>query len=317
MAGLFGDILGFSSAGRAAKSVSDSNIAAENGVLNATASGQQGIQNTVAQNGNTLTDRLNGADDSIDKAGADVYSAANGANSTVANLYNTQQSQLAPGIQSGVQGNQSLQQYAASNPQFSFDPSKYINSDAYNFQLKAGTDATTNAASAMGLNQSGKTLTDLTQYGQGLASTYYNNAFNQAQSEFQTNQNTTLNNLNSLVNAGNSADSLSQANSNYTGQQMSNNLTGAANTNANLQQYKAGLNVGATTTNNAQNLQGATSSAGLGLQGATTAGNFAVGAGAAHGAGIIGQGAALTQGVTDLANLFNPSGGLLPTNNGG
>lgn len=308
MAGLFGDILGFSSAGRAAKSVSDSNIAAENGVLGATASGQQGIQTTLAQNGNALTDRLNGATDAINNAGDNVYSAANGANSTLAQLYNTQQGQLAPAIQSGVQGNQGLQDYAKSNPQFSFDPSKYINSDAYNFQLKAGTDATTNAASAMGLNQSGKNLTDLTQYGQGLASTYYNNAFNQAQSEFQTNQNTTLSNLQALIGSGNSANTLSQANSNFTGQQMSNNLTGAANTNAGLQTNLAGLTVGATGTNNGQNLQGATASGQLGLEGATTAGNFAVGAGAAHGAGIIGQGAALTGAASDLAGLFTPGG---------
>lgn len=107
-----------------------------------------------------------------------------------------------PFVGAGQQGLAGLEQYAGSNPRFNFSTQDYFNAPAYEFQLRQGENAITNAASAMGLGASGNTLRDLTQYGQGLASQYYNQAFNQAQQQFQTNQQATLQNLQALINAG-------------------------------------------------------------------------------------------------------------------
>lgn len=302
---LFGDVTGFIDTGRAANSISDSNIAAEHGVLGATGDGQTDIQQTIAGNGNNLQPQLNGNIDAVGNAGQNLTDAANGANSTVAGLYNTTQSNLASGVQSGNQGNQSLQAYAASNPTFTAPTTAQVEATpGYQFQLQQGTNAITNSAAAQGLSQSGGTDAALMQYGQGLAGTYYQNAFNNAQSAFNTNQNATLGNLNSLINAGNTANSTATANSDFTGAQMSSNSTGSATSNLQAQGNLANTNTNAVTTNNGQNLQGAETSAGLGLAGATTAGNFATAAGTAHAAGITGQGAALTSGVSDLAGLY-------------
>jgi len=65
-----------------------------------------------------------------------------------------------------------------------YNPTDYFNSPAYNFQLQKGQNAITNQASAMGLGASGNTLRSLEDYGQGLAATYQNQAFNQAMQRF-------------------------------------------------------------------------------------------------------------------------------------
>lgn len=287
--GLFGDVMGYIDTGRAAKSISDANIAAEHGVLGATGAGQSAISSQLGTN----TSR-------IDNAGADVNTATASANGSLQDYLKGIQGNLAPAIQSGAQGNQQLQDYAKSNPQFHAPTAAEVQATpGYQFQLQAGSDALTNQASARGLSQGGGTLAALTQYGQGLAGTYYQNAFNNAQSQFQTNQNSTLANLSALIGSGATANGQnSQAVLGLGGQQAQNTI-GAANTNATLQQYLAGLNT-----------QGTETGANLGLQGARTAGDFAVGAGTAHASGIIGQGAALTQGVGDLAGLITQIPGL-------
>lgn len=108
--------------------------------------------------------------------------------------------EFAPYLGAGKLGIEGLQGRVLNQPTFQFNPSEYFNSPAYNFQLQQGQNAILNNASTSGFG--GNTLRDLTQYGQGLASTYYNQAFNQAQQTFQTNQNATLQNLQALINAG-------------------------------------------------------------------------------------------------------------------
>lgn len=133
------------------------------------------------------------------------YNAEQGVNQAVTGditRADTGRQNYQPYINAGAAGTQALQNYALSNPQFSFDPSQYFNSPAYQFQLKEGTNAIQNNASAQGLGLSGNTLRDLTSFGQGLAANYYNQAFNQALGTFQTNQNTTLNNLSTLAGLG-------------------------------------------------------------------------------------------------------------------
>lgn len=294
---LLGDVFGFIGSGREAKSISDANIAAEHGVLNATASGQQGVQNQLAQNntnvnaaGSSAIDQVNGATGTANTTLGDALSKIQGGTS---NIY----SDLAPNIAAGQQGVNSLSQYAASNPQFNFDPSKYLNSDAMKFEIQQGTDAIQNSHAAAGSAVGGNTLKDLTSFSQGTAAKYYDQAFQEANQQFNTNQNTTLSNLSALVGQGLTATG--QANSANT---SLNGLTAGLAGQQSQNTMNAGLFGGGTTTNLAQflasqGLQGNEFNAGLGLQGSKTAGDYAVEAGTAHAAGINGQ-------YSSLGNLF-------------
>lgn len=80
---------------------------------------------------------------------------------------------------------------------------------AYQFQLQQGTQALQNSAAARGGLLSGGTAKALDQYGQGLASTnyqqYYNNAFQnyqQSYNQFEQNQANTFNRLASIAGLG-------------------------------------------------------------------------------------------------------------------
>lgn len=291
MPSLLGSILGFINTGRAAKSVSNANIAAEHGVLGATSDAQKRIEGALA-----------GANTGVTSAGevaqAQVSEATGTANETLQGLLDRITGGLDPYTAAGKQGVQQLQDYTAGGgPKFSFNPDEFLNSDAYKFQLAQGQDAITNTAAARGLQSSGATLKELTNYGQGLASTYYQNAFNNALKTFTTNQDTTLSNLKTLIDTGMSGEALgSSAIQNLGGQQAQNTVNAGfrnADTTTSLAKFLASLNLG-----------GAESSGQLGLEGATRAGNFAVGAGNAHGAGIIGQGTALTQGIEGIGSLL-------------
>lgn len=288
--GLFQDILAFNNAGRAANAVSDSNIAAEHGVLDATANGQQGITNALGQGRNDLTAAR-------DTAVSGVNTATQGANSTLHDVLMSQTANLDPYLGAGQQGATDLATYAKDGgPKFSFNYDDYKNSDAYKFQLDQGTQAINNSASASGLGNSGATLKALTNYGQGLASTYYQQAFQNAQSQFQTNQNTTLANLGALINTGQNATSqYNAATSNYGNTAAQNNINAGV--------YGGNTNMTVAQLLSQQGLQGSEFSGALGEQGAKTAGDFAVGAGEAHAGGILSQGDILNKGISDLAGL--------------
>jgi hypothetical protein len=82
----------------------------------------------------------------------------------------------------------------------------------YQFQLGQGEQAIQNSAAARGGLLSGQTLADMNSFGQGLASTNYQNTFNNALQQynsayntFQNNQNNTYNRLFGLSNQGLSA----------------------------------------------------------------------------------------------------------------
>jgi len=61
-------------------------------------------------------------------------------------------------------------------PEFRYED--YASGPAHDFLMREGSRAIENSASARGIAQSGNTLKDLTQYGQGLAATHYQEAFN-------------------------------------------------------------------------------------------------------------------------------------------
>lgn len=101
---------------------------------------------------------------------------------------------LAPGNAPGVK-NGSL------DAPFTF--ADYQKSPGYNFQMQQGTDAVLNNASHLGGVNSGNTLKALTQFGQGLASSDYQQAYN----NYTNNQNNIFSRLYSLVGSGQNAAS--------------------------------------------------------------------------------------------------------------
>jgi hypothetical protein len=105
----------------------------------------------------------------------------------------------------------------------------------------------------------GGTLKSLANYTTGTADQYYNTAFNQAQSQFATNQQAALGQIGALTgiaNQGLTASGQAANLTNQSGQQQSANTLGGA---------EYGANLGYT---------GAANAAQMGLTGATTAGQF-------------------------------------------
>lgn len=255
MGGLLSPILGYLGAGRSSGAVSQAEIAAEHGVLNAGANGQQYVTGALNENSGALN------------------TAAQNAAGNVSNYTNYALNGLSPYSTAGGAGAQALQQYALSNPQFSFQPTmqQLEQTPGYQFEQQAGLNAIQGQNAAQGLGNSSNQNYDAAKYATGLASQYYQQAFNNAQSAFQTNQNTTLANLGALTNTGLQVAPLGNQDIMQTGLFGGQAILNAAQTNA------------------GQNLQGAEFNAGLGLNAAEQAGNFAVGAGTARAAGIQGQ----------------------------
>lgn len=280
--------LGFIGAGRAAKTIADANIAAEHGVLGAAGDAQSRIDNT-----------LGAANTNVNAAGtaatAAVNAGATNANNVLGSTFRNQESTLAPYLAAGAQGATGLADYAASKPQFKFTLGDWQNDPGYKFQMDQGTNAITNMASRGPMG--GATLAELTKFGQGLAGTYYNQAFDRARQSFDTNQNTTLSNLGALVNTGLAGTSQYNAAAMNAGNQQAGNLMGAAkyegDTGQNLQKFLSELG-----------LRGQESAGQFGLKGASLAGDYAVEAGKARAGGILGEYKNISQGAEDLGSLL-------------
>ena len=96
--------------------------------------------------------------------------AANQASQVEQNQFNQTQANLAPYMQQGQVSLADINKLMA-------DPSMVSKLPGYQFQMQQGTDAVMHGASANGLT--GNTLKALSDYGQGTASSYYNNYWNQ------------------------------------------------------------------------------------------------------------------------------------------
>jgi hypothetical protein len=242
--GLFSSIFGaiganqagntLNNAGKTGQANIDASAAAGQGLI---AGGEQGVSFATGQG-------QAGVSQATGQGNADV-SQATGAGQ---NAVTTAASGTAPYLSAGNTGATMLQNYAASNPNFSFQPTQQQleSTPGYQFQLAQGQNAIQNTAAASGLNQSGAALKELTQYGQGLAGTYYQNAFNNAQQTFQTNQNATLANLSTLSNIGQTANAQ----------------------NIGAQEYQSGMGQQGAEAEAGMGQQGAEAAAGLGEQGA-------------------------------------------------
>ena len=109
-----------------------------------------------------------------------------------------------------------------------FDASRMYDDPGYQFRLAEGEKALSRAAAAGGRFDSGRSLRELTRYGQDYASGEYGNAYNR----FRTDQSDRFGRLSSLAGLGSSATQSAAAGSAGAGAQMAGNTmagTGAAN----------------------------------------------------------------------------------------
>jgi hypothetical protein len=88
---------------------------------------------------------------------------------------------------------------ALSTP-FSFNPSDLQNTPGYQFQLQQGLQANKNAMTAGGLGGSGAAVKGANNYATGLAGTYFQNAYANANNTYQVNRQNTLYQLSALQN---------------------------------------------------------------------------------------------------------------------
>lgn len=147
-------------------------------------------------------------------------------NATAAQLsmFNTTQSNLAPYMKSGTNA---LSNLNAAMPGLTtpFSATQYQQSPGYAWQMGQGIDAVQNSASAAGGIGGGNTLKALTQYGQGLANTDYQQAY----TNYMGQQQQTYNMLSGLANSGqNAAAGLGGISANV-GQSVGQNMIGAGN----------------------------------------------------------------------------------------
>jgi hypothetical protein len=157
-----------------------------------------------------------------------VLSRSDTQQENLSNLYNLQNSNLAPYLQAGTQGVNSLAAAFAPGGTLAQNFNAPTAAEAAatpgeQFMLNQGTQAVDRSGAAKGGLNSGSTLEALTQYGQGLASTSYQQAYNNALNTFQTNHNNTLSGLLALTGIGQNAtgqyDQTAQA---YGGQSLQN-----------------------------------------------------------------------------------------------
>lgn len=120
-------------------------------------------------------------------------------------MFNTINGQEQPFMQAGYGATSSLSQLLGITPgsagglpnnylnqtmgPFSFDPSSITSSPGYQFAQTQGLQQTQNGLAPNVGALSGPTLQALTNYSTGTAEQYYNNYFNQAQSQYSTNLN--------------------------------------------------------------------------------------------------------------------------------
>jgi hypothetical protein len=111
------------------------------------------------------------------KAAGAQANAANNALQFQEAVYNQNQANLKPFINTGQGATYTLGQLTGQNgnaPNFS----SFFTDPSYQFALQQGTRGTINAANAQGIGLSGGTLKDLSEFNQGLASQQYGNYYN-------------------------------------------------------------------------------------------------------------------------------------------
>lgn len=136
-----------------------------------------------------------------------------------------------PYIQAGTNSISAIQNLAGANgplaQQFSFNPTDLQNDPGYQFTLQQGQQAIQRAAAAKGNLFSSGTLKSLAGYTTGTANQYFNDAFNRAQSTFNTNRQGALAQIGTLQGLAGMGMQGVGGTQNIYGQQAANSLQGA------------------------------------------------------------------------------------------
>jgi hypothetical protein len=222
---------------RVGEMIANTNEGASNDILTATGAGQGAVAN----------------------AGNHAITAVSDARDNANNI-------LDPYNQAGQAGLKTLTDFATKPARFTY--ADYANDPAFQFEMDQGTNAITHNAAARGLASSGNVLKDLTRFGQGLAATYYNDAFNR----FMQGRGLQQAAATTLTGQGMNAAGQQSANTMNTGQYVGDTGMDVANFFANF-----------------------------GLQGQNLAANYRVAGQNARGAGLLGQSNAITGAVNQIA----------------
>lgn len=306
---LIGGLFGSSAAKRGARTIKDAADSAIGAQGNATIGANKAISDATGTAQDTISKAVAQGQQSSDQARAgavqDVNAGVGTANTVLGTNLAAQQNNLAPYLQTGQAGNTALQNQIA-NPFKLPTADEAAATPGFQFQLNEGLKGVNQQASAAGALQTGGTLKALTQYGQGVASTYYQNAVDNALKSYTTNTNTAL----AGVNTGLAGSGMyNQATQNASNQQASNDLAAAyysGNTGIANSQFKTGLGMtGAQLSNNyllsgtgqqAQNsINNSINGSNLLLTGAGAQASGAIGAANAWGSALTGAGNTLAQ----------------------
>lgn len=192
-------------------------------------------------------------------AATGVQQATGTANNTLGGVVNLETSNLQPYLAAGAQGVNSLAGALAPGgsltQQFSGpDPNNVSSTPEYQFQEQQGLQALQRSAAATGSLGTGGTLKAITQYGQGLASTSYQQAYNNALNTFQTNRNNALSGFTTLAGIGQGATANYQGALQNFGNQSSTNLINSGIYSGNADTAAAQYGGNATLQGAAQNL---------------------------------------------------------------
>lgn len=269
--GILGSVVGGIEANKAGKTISDTAFNSAGGVENAansevagtqgtTASGQQGVAGaTTAGQGVVSGATAAGqglVSNAVNTGTANVNAATSTANTGLANVNAGEQQNLSPYLQTGQAANTAYQNDLA-KPFAAPTAAEVEATPGYNFQLQAGNQLAQQAAATTGQAPgSGGVLKALTQYGQGVASTYYQNAFNNAQSTYNTNLNAAGMGMGVGLSAAGMSDSAAQNAGNL---ENANTMGGAF--------YNSNLGMSGATTNANMGMAGASEYANLGMGG--------------------------------------------------
>ncbi len=251
---------------------------------------------------NSVINSQAGESKGVEEANNQISSGVAGANSTLADVFSGQRANLQPYLNAGAQGTTSLADWfkpgGGGTTQFSYSGSDLENDPGYQFQRDQGTKATERLAAAHGGLLGGGTLKSLAQFGQGLASTSYDQAYKRALDTFQTNHNNTLQGYMALAGLGQTATGqYNQAAENYGNTTAGNQFQGGMATGTNI-------------------LHGADVNVNTGMAGAHSIADLITGAGNAQAAGTVGSSNAWSNALTGIGKGIGGAATLSSFNKG-
>ena len=260
------------------------------------------IRQALAQGQGGVTSGTQGANSLLASGEAGASQALGGglagSTATLADIFQQEMQNVNPYLQAGQQGITGLENAVAPGGalanQFTAPTEAQVEATpGYQFTLDQGVRAITNNAAARGLT--GGTLKDITQFGQGNAQTYYQNAYNNALNTFGTNRNATMGNLSALLGLGTYGTGQFQTAAQNAGNQIAGNQFNAG-------QLQAGyLNNSAQ--QQANNLvQSNEFNASLGMQGTGQIGNALTAGANAQAAGTVGSANAWSNAIGGVTN---------------